>query len=353
MDGDPAKRNLFGVYAENAAMARDGVRLRQFGQQVIERLGGKRIHPGWVTAGGVNQPLSPANRDEILSELPELVGIAQRTLDWFKARIDGFRDEIRAFGNFPSLFMGLVNADGAIEHYGGKLRVVDSSGRIVADNLEPARYQDYIGEVVEPFSFLKSPYYKPGGYPDGIYRVGPLARLNVADRCGTPLADQEAAEFRQLERGAVLSSFYFHYARLVEILYCLERIGQLLADPKILAKNVRAFAGPNNSEGVGVAEAPRGTLIHHYRVDEDGLMQSANLIIATGHNNLAMNRAILQTAKRFVDGNNLKEGMLNRVEAVIRAFDPCLSCSTHAAGQMALVIELLTPDGKVVSRLAR
>ncbi len=353
MDAAPERRNLFGVFGENPAMARDGVRLRQFGQQVIERLAGKRIHPAWVVPGGVNEPLSTAHRDLILGELPEVSAIAQRTLDWFKARMESFRDEICAFGSFPSLFLGMVETDGTLEHYSGAIRVVDSSSRIVADHLDVGAYPEYIGEAVEPWSYLKSPFYKPGGYPDGIYRVGPLARLNIADRCGTPKADQELAEFRQLERGAVLSSFFYHYARLVEIVYALERMEQLLADPAILSKQVRAFAGPNNSEGVGAAEAPRGTLLHHYKVNEEGLVTWANLIIATGHNNLAMNRAILQTAKRFVDGTNLNEGMLNRVEAVVRAFDPCLSCSTHAAGQMPLELLLLSPEGNVLDRLAR
>jgi NAD-reducing hydrogenase large subunit len=353
LDSDPATRNLFGVLAAHPQLARDGIRLRQFGQQIIERMAGKRIHPSWVVPGGVNEPLTTARRDQILETLPEALAIAQRTLDWFKTRIDSFREEIRSFGNFPSLFLGLVDAEGGLEHYNGTLRVVDSGGRIVADHLDPAQYGEYIGEAVEPWSYLKSPYYKPSGYPKGIYRVGPLARLNVADRCGTPLADQEWAEFRELERGAVLSSFYYHYARLIEILYSIESIERLLNDPDILSKQVRAYAGANNREGVGVAEAPRGTLIHHYKVDDEGLITFANLIIATGHNNLAMNRGILQAAKRFVDGKKLSEGMLNRVEAVIRAFDPCLSCSTHAAGQMAMQIELRDAEGTVVDRLAR
>jgi len=223
----------------------------------------------------------------------------------------------------------------------------------VADKLDPTNYQEYMGEAVEPDSYLKSPYYKPRGYPEGIYRVGPLARLNIADRCGTPRADQEWAEFRELDRGAVLSSFYYHYARLIEIIYGIERIELLLNDPDILSKHVRAFAGPNNLEGIGVSEAPRGTLIHHYKVDENGLMVWANMIIATGHNNLALNRGVLQVAKHFVNGNKLTEGMLNRVEAVVRAFDPCLSCSTHAAGHMALQIKLLDPDGVVLDELHR
>jgi NAD-reducing hydrogenase large subunit len=206
---------------------------------------------------------------------------------------------------------------------------------------------------VEPWSFLKSPYYKPLGYPDGIYRVGPLARLNVADGCGTPLADQEWAEFRDLERGAVLSSFHFHYARLIEVVHCLERMQELLDSPRILDPHVRAFAKPNAREGIGVSEAPRGTLMHHYRINEEGLVVWANLIIATGHNSLAMNRGVLQVAKHFVDGTKLEEGALNRVEAVIRAFDPCLSCSTHAAGQMPLRVELVDAGGAVLDSRAR
>ncbi|RPJ54643.1 MAG: Ni/Fe hydrogenase subunit alpha, partial [Acidobacteria bacterium] len=183
--------------------------------------------------------------------------------------------------------------------------------------------------------------------------VGPLARLNLVNQCGSPLADQEFAEFRSLERGAVLSSFHYHYARLIEILFCLEKMDQLLNEKDILSKHVRAFASPNNEEGIGVAEAPRGTLFHHYKIDDQGRIVWANLIIATGHNNLAMNRAVLQVARHFVDGKKLQEGMLNRVEAVIRAYDPCLSCSTHAVGQMPLRISLVGPEGEVVDELNR
>jgi NAD-reducing hydrogenase large subunit len=264
-----------------------------------------------------------------------------------------FSEEIQTFANFPSLFLGLVTETGALEHYDGVLRVVDSAGNVIADKIDPDDYEHYIGEAVEPWTYLKFPYYKPIGYPEGVYRVGPLARLNLIDRCGTPRADEAWAEFRALERGAVLSSFYYHYARLIEILYGLERIQQLLNEPDILDTRVQAVAGPNRSEGIGVAEAPRGTLIHHYRIDKDGLITWANLIIATGHNNLAMNRGILQAAKHFVKGDQIQEGMLNRVEAVIRCFDPCLSCSTHAVGQMPLHIQLLSPTGEVLDEVRR
>ena len=267
--------------------------------------------------------------------------------------MEQFREEISTFGNFPTMFMGIVKKDNGLTFYGGKLRIVDASGHVVADDLDPTQYDDYIGEKVEPWSYLKSAYYKPKGFPDGVYRVGPLARLNVADRCGTPRADQELAEFHELQRTAVLSSFHYHHARLIEILYCIERLEQLLNDSEILSKHVRAVARPNALEGVGACEAPRGTLFHHYKIDEQGLIRWVNLIIATGHNNLAMNRSVLQVAKHFVHGRRLTPGMLNRVEAVIRCYDPCLSCSTHAWGQMPLRIQLVSPEGEVVDEVAR
>jgi NAD-reducing hydrogenase large subunit len=353
MDADAADRNLFGVMRNDPELGRSGVRLRKFGQQIIEMLCGKRIHPGWVVPGGVNEPLRREKRDAILATIPEALGITQKTLQWFKSRLESYRAEIRTFANFPSLFMGLVTPDDRPAFYEGKLRFTDAAGKIVADKIEPAQYATYIGEAAEPFTYMKFPYYKPRGYPKGIYRVGPLARLNLVDKAGTPLADQEWVEFRALERGAVLSSFYYHYARLIEILHCIEHIQNYLDDPAILNTHVRASASLNNSEGVGVCEAPRGTLIHHYRVDDNGLITWANLIIATGHNNLAMNRGVLQVARHFVHGEKLTDGVLNRVEAVIRAFDPCLSCSTHAVGQMPLIVRLEAPDGAVLDEARR
>jgi NAD-reducing hydrogenase large subunit len=353
MEADPADRNLFGVMRANPELGRGGIRMRQFGQQIIELLGEKRIHPGWVIPGGVNEPLSMEKRDRILAAIPEALSIAQKTLAWFKIRFESFHEEIRTFANFPSLFMGLVTGTERPGYYEGKIRFTDSTGRIVADNLDPARYPEFIGEEVESSSYMKSPYYKPRGYPDGMYRVGPLARLNLSERCGTPLADQEWAEFRSLERGAVLSSFHYHYARLIEILHAIERIHALLEDSEILGTHVRATASINNLEGIGAAEAPRGTLIHHYRVNEEGLITWANLIIATGHNNLAMNRGILQVARHYVRGEKITDGMLNRVEAVIRTFDPCLSCSTHAVGQMAMQIRLVNSAGELLDQTRR
>ncbi len=352
-DAPPEKRNIFGVAAEFPQLAKDGIRLRQIGQEIIALLGGKKIHPAWCVPGGVSEPLSVEKRDQMLAMLPEALAIARRTLQWYKRIMGRFDEEARKFANFPSMFMGLVDEQGTLEHYDGYLRFIDAQGRIVQDGIVETEYADYIGEAVEPYSFMKFPYYKPAGYPAGMYRTGPLARLNLCDSCGTELADGELAEFRQLRRGAELSSFHFHYARLIEILYGVEKMMQLLSDPDILDTRVRARARPNRHEGIGISEAPRGTLIHHYRIDDDGRVVWANMIIATGHNNLAMNKGILQVAQHFVDGNRLEEGMLNRVEAVIRCYDPCLSCATHAVGRMPLRIELVSANNEVVDVLER
>lgn len=362
MDADPMERNVLGMLTKEPQMVTDGITLRKFGQSIIAMLAGQRVHPAGIIAGGVNEPCSQETRDTILAQIPEMIRITERNLDWFKRtlnptgrslRVTEFRDEIRTFANMKSLFMGMVNDEGELDFYGGKLRFVDSARNIVVDNIHTDDYAKYIGEKVEKWSYLKFPYFKPQGYPQGMYRVGPLARLNVVDRCGTPQADLELVEFRGLASGAVLSSFYYHYARLIEILYSLEKLEQLMSDPQILGKHVRAMAGPNSPEGIGVAEAPRGTLIHHYKVDENGIMQWANLIIATGHNNLVMNKGVLQVARHFIKDNKIEEGMLNRIEAVIRAFDPCLSCSTHAAGKMPLMVELRSKEGEILDTVSR
>ena len=353
MDADPAERNIVGVLRKHPEIARDGIALRKFGQQVIETLGGKRVHPGWIVPGGVSHPLEATQRDTILAQIPGAIKIGKTALTWFKGQIENFRPEIRTFANFPTMFMALVNERNEWASYSGWLRVIDADGKIVADHIEGAKYRDYIGEYDNDDSYLKTTYYKPYGYPEGIYRVGPLARMNMCRSAGTPLADEELAEFRELERHTVLSSFYYHYARLIELLFALERMQVLLNDPEILSKHVRAFAAVNNLNGVGIMEAPRGVLIHDYTVDENGLMRNANLVVATGHNNMAMNKGVLQVAKHFVKGDKLQEGMLNRVEAVIRCYDPCLSCSTHADGHMAMQIELRAPDGRLLDSIKR
>ena len=351
MDSDPSQRNLFGMLSANPQLARDGVTLRQTGQQIIELLGGKRIHPGWVVPGGVAEPLSAEKRDHILAMLPNAITITQQAIHWFKEQLPRFAEEISAFANFPTLHMGMIDRRGNLETYDGYLRIVDAEGNIVEDRMMPEDYLDLIEEAAEPHSFLKSPYYKPRGYVDGMLRVGPLSRLLAADQISTPLANAELQAFRQIPERQ--SSFYFHLARLIEILYAWEEIQRVLNLPDILSEHVRAYAEPNAFEGIGISEAPRGTLMHHYKIDKHGLITYVNLIIATGHNNLAMNAGVKQVAQRFVKGDRLTEGMLNRVEAVIRTFDPCLSCSTHAVGQMPLQVQLLEPSGEVLEEIAR
>jgi len=301
----------------------------------------------------VRSPLSEEGRAKIRAWLPEAFATTQVAFDLWKKTMETHQREIQIFGNFPSLFMGLVTPDGTWEHHDGKLRFADSSGSIIADQLDPQKYYDYIGESVQNSSYLKSPYYLPLGFSEGMYRVGPLARLNICEQMGVPKADAELKNFKKLGRGAVTSSFLYHYARLIEILASLEYIERYMDDPELLSDYLRADAGINSLRGVGASEAPRGTLFHDYTVDRDGLLTKVNLIVATGQNNLAMNQTVAQIARHYVRGNDIPEPMLNRIEHGIRCYDPCLSCSTHAVGQMPLHIRLIAPNGKVLNEIAR
>jgi NAD-reducing hydrogenase large subunit len=348
-DSDPAHRNIFGLIAENPDMARAGVALRKFGQEIIQGLALERVHPSWIVPGGVNAPLAGEVRDRILAGLPAARALAERALTFFKTILDQFAEEIANFGTAPTMYAGLVDSKGGLQWYNGLLKFRDAEGATVATDIPARDYAQFIGEAAMRDSYLKAPYYKPIGYPGGVYRVGPLARLNTADTCGTPEADRELAEFRQRYGPMVHSAFHYHYARLIELLHGLEKIEVLLNDPEIMDKHVRSHAGVNSLEGVGMIEAPRGVLIHHYKVNDEGAITWANLIVATGHNNLAINASVKQVAQHFIDGEHFKEGMQNRVSAVVRAYDPCFSCSTHANGMPALEVVLRGPDGRVLS----
>ena len=354
MDSDPAQRNIMGLIQARPSVARSGIRLRQFGQEVIRLLGGRSVHPAWAVPGGVREPLTAEARSQIKRMLPEAFDIAELALDLLKDSYDQFGDEVEAYGDFPSLHVGLVTNDGGLEHYDGMLRVVDSEGRIL-ENVETIAYRHIIGEAVEPWSYLKAPYYKPMGYPGGMYRVGPLARLNVCDYAGTPRADRELRQFRRFSPRSkpVSGSFHYHYARLIEIMFCLEKIEATIGDETLTGSHVRNHAEVNERVGIGVSEAPRGTLFHEYKVDRQGILQFVNLVIATGQNNLAMNKTVQQIARTYIDGTTIPEGVLNRIEHGIRLYDPCLSCSTHAAGQMPLHVQLIAPDGRVVDERIR
>jgi NAD-reducing hydrogenase large subunit len=249
-----------------------------------------------------------------------------------------------------------VNASGNLEHYDGFLRVKDANGNIVLDKHNPDDYLSVVAERTEEWSYLKFPYYKPWGFPEGTYRVGPLARLNIVDSVGTPLAQDEWDEVKNIAGEYPINSpFFYHYARFVEILFGLERIQQILEDKEILSKDVIGASRyvPANNVGIGVIEAPRGTLFHHYWVDDNGKIEKVNLIVSTGQNNYAMNQGVKLVAKRYVNGKKLEEGMLNRVEGVIRCYDPCLSCSTHAIGSMPMVVQLISHNGELLDEVRR
>ncbi len=352
MDSFPGTRNVLGVIASHPELARDGIELRKFGLQIIETLGTERIHFSWIVPGGVKSPMTVAMRDKILADLPKAKEVAERTLAFYKSIAETYKDDIARFGCFPSMYLGTVNAKGKLQLYEGNLRFRGAADEIVQDQIPADDYADYIAEASLKNSYLKSPYYKPLGTA-GMYRVGPLARLNVADSCGTPRADAELADFRQRYGKPAHSAFLYHHARLIEVIYALERIEALLADPRTVEDHVRATAGVNALEGVGMIEAPRGVLIHHYKVNPEGGIIWANLIVATGHNNTAMNQSVKQVAMEYVRGDKIEEGMLNRVSAVVRAYDPCLSCSTHASGAIAMRVQLLAADGTLVDELVR
>jgi NAD-reducing hydrogenase large subunit len=357
-DADPAVRNVFGLMADEPELARRGIRLRGFGQSVIEAIAGRKVHAPGIVPGGIAEPMTEETRLALLEGLDEAAETAALALDLFTDILDRFDREVRAFGQFPSYFLALANEDGLWEHYDGHLKVVDAEGTVVADEVPAWEYRTIIGESASVDSYLKSPYFKPAvddGAPveDGMYRVGPLARLNVCESMGTPLADAALDEFRERAGGVATSSFFYHYARLVEILASTERMRSHLEDPTITNSLVRATGGVNHTHAVGSSEAPRGTLFHEYHVDEHGLLEKVNMIIATGQNNLPMNATVHQIAREWIDGPVIPEPILNRLEAGIRAFDPCLSCSTHAIGQMPLVVTLESPSGETLCRIQR
>ncbi len=354
-DADPAVRNVVGVIQADPTLALKGVGLRKYGQEVIRKIGGKRIHPfDAASPSSINKALSPADREELRSGIDKVVDDTRIAVALVQAYAAQHMDAMESFGSFPSGYMGLVNPKGQLELYDGRVRLLDSDLQPWESDFAPADYLEFIAEKTEPWSYLKFPYYRKKGYPEGTYRVGPLARLNVAEGISTPLANAEWKSFKALKPGAAVEgSLFYHLARVIEALYAAERARELLDDPEICSNDTMALGPVQNRQGVGVVEAPRGTLIHNYWVDEDGRLEKVNLIVSTGHNNMAMNRAVSDVARTYVDGNNLTEGMLNRVEAAIRCYDPCLSCSTHAIGQMPLAVEVVAADGQVLSRITR
>ncbi|NLG99178.1 MAG: Ni/Fe hydrogenase subunit alpha [Chloroflexi bacterium] len=352
-DADPATRNVVGLIQANPDLATKAVALRKYGQEIIKILGGRRIHPLFAIPGGVNKALKPEERDVILAGLDEAIATTQVGISIMRDWAEKNMEDINKFAVFPTGYFGMVTPDNGLELYDGQIRLIDQTGEQL-EKFDGANYLDHIAEHVENWSYLKFPYYKKLGWPQGVYRVGPLGRLNVAEKIDTPLANEELKNFKALNNGnPVENTLYYHYARLIETLFAIERVRVLLDDPDILSTDIlntqRSFQG----QGVGVIEAPRGTLIHHYWAEPNGQLTRVNLIVSTGHNNWAMSNAVDSVAKTYITGPEVHEGLLNRVEAAIRAYDPCLSCSTHAVGQMPMVVDVVDPQGNTIQTLRR
>ncbi|PWH14359.1 MAG: Ni/Fe hydrogenase subunit alpha [Anaerolineae bacterium] len=352
-DAAPEIRNVVGLIGANPDLTVKAVMLRKFGQEIIKTLGGRKIHPTFAVPGGVNKALKVEERDAILKGVDAAIETIQIGLQIMKDWAEKNMEDINKFAVFQTGYFGLITPENGLELYEGKVRLIDRNGAEL-ERFPIADYLDYIAEHVEPWSYLKFPYYKKMGWPEGVYRVGPLGRLNISDKIDTPLANEELKVFKSLNGGKpVENTLYYHYARLIEALFAAERVRVLCEDKDILSTDILNTRKNYTGHGVGVIEAPRGTLIHDYTADEHGKLTRVNLIVSTGHNNWAMTNAVDSVAKTYVKGPDVTEGMLNRVEAAIRAYDPCLSCSTHAVGQMPMIVDLVGPDGELIKTIRR
>ncbi len=350
-DSDVARRNIVGVAAAYPDIARQGVALRKFGQEVIRLTSGKRVHGTGAIPGGVNKNLSPEERDSLLKDIDQIVAWSRDAVELIKKIYCDQPDFHNGFGYFKSCFMSLVRDDGALDLYHGGLRANDEHGQTIFDHVDYGHYWDYVHEEVKSWSYMKFPFIRSRGREEGWYRVGPLARINNCDFIPTPLAEAERKVFKAFGGGsATQATLAYHWARMIEMLHCAEGIQALLHDNDLQDSDL-VSRGERALRGVGVIEAPRGTLIHHYRINEDELIVRANLIVSTTHNNQAMNEAVRQVALQYLDGQQLTEGLLNHIEVAIRAFDPCLSCATHAVGKMPLEVELVEGGGNIIGRL--
>ncbi|CAN5924209.1 Ni/Fe hydrogenase subunit alpha [soil metagenome] len=352
-DSDPRKRNIVGVLAAYPDIARQGILLRKFAQGGIRITAGKRVHGTGSIPGGMNKGVTAAERDELLRPLPEVLAWAQAGVRLVAELHRQNRDLYDQFGTVRSSLLSLVGRDGNLDLYDGVLRARDADGVIIFDGVEAKDYGALLHENVRSWSYMKFPFIVSRGPDDGWYKVGPLARVQNCDAIGTPLAEAARQELLASSPGGLIHApLASHWARMIELLHAAEVIAGLLADPLLLGEDLVA-SGPRGRTAVGIIEAPRGTLIHHYEVDEQDLVTMCNLIVSTTHNNQAMNEAIRQVARQYLDGHEPTEGLLNHIEVAIRAFDPCLSCATHALGKMPLAVEIVDASGALVERLVR
>ena len=352
-DSDLARRNIVGVAEAHPEIARQGVLLRKFGQEVIRITAGKRIHGTGAIPGGVNKAVTPAERDLLLKDIYQMIRWSREAVDLVRRLHEANPALYDSFGLFRSSMMSLVGPDGEMDLYHGTLRARDEHGNILFDGVDYQDYNKVIEEEVKSWTYMKFPFFKSLGKDHGWYKVGPLARVQNCDAIPTPFAEAERRNFMDYAGGqpchAILA---YHWTRMIEMLHAVEAIKDLLQDPDILSGDLMA-TGERQREGVGVIEAPRGTLFHHYQVGEDDLVTMCNLIVSTTNNNQAMNEAVRQVARRYLHGHQLTEGLLNHIEVAIRAFDPCLSCATHALGKMPLEVMLVDAGGRELDRLRK
>jgi NAD-reducing hydrogenase large subunit len=352
-DADLSRRHTFAVALTLPDIARKGVLLRKYGQEVIRVTAGKRVHGTLVVPGGVNKRLSTVERDYLLEDIERTVSWSRDAVELVKRLYVERADFHNRFGSFRSAFMSLVRADGALDFYHGGLRARDDAGRTLFDHEDYDRYWDHIREQTKSWSYMKFPFLRELGAEHGWYRVGPLARMNNCNFIPTSLAEAERQTFLAFDHGSARqATLAYHWARMIEMLHSAESIRELLHDADLLRDDLVAH-GERQLRGVGVIEAPRGTLIHHYRIDENDQIVRCNLIVSTTHNNQAMNEAVRQVAREYLDGREITEPLLNHIEVAIRAYDPCLSCATHALGRMPLEVELLDPVGAPMDRMVR
>lgn len=359
VDAPIEKRNVVAVALEHKELAKKGILMRKFGQEIIKAITGKKIHGIAAVPGGVHKTFFPEERDYFLEEndtptVDTIIEWSKEIIDFIKSYHDKNFQWLDSFAAYPSGHLGLVTDDGGLELYDGKMRAIDSRGNITLNDVHNDDYLKYFIEGVEKWSYMKFPYLKHLGRSEGWSRVGPLARMNVCDFITTPMADQELKEFKAYTNGNTNNyTMHSHWARLIEMLYCAEEMKALLTDPEILTHDLLR-EGERRPEGIGIIEAPRGTLIHHYKVDEKGMITKCNLIVSTTHNNEPMNRAVRWVANNVLDGQpEITDGMLNQVEVAIRAYDPCLSCATHALGKMPLQISVYDHKGELLRERAK
>jgi NAD-reducing hydrogenase large subunit len=348
-DADPAIRNVIGVILKYPDLAVQAVLMRKYGQEIIKATAGKKIHGTGAIPGGVNKNLSIAERDALLKDLDQMVTWSRGALKIAKDYTAQHLAELKDFGSFRSNHLSIVRKDGALDLYKGVLRAVDADGNKIIDQVDPQDYTQVIAEEVRPWSYMKFPFLKKVGPENGWYRVGPLARLNTCDFIDTPEAQAEFLQFKALTGGKPNNiTMAYHWARMIETLHSIEKIKELLHDPDLQGTDL-VVKGQKRLEGAAIIEAPRGSLFHHYRINENDQIVMANLIVSTTNNNEPMNRAVQKVAQDFISGKReIPEGMLNRVEIAIRAYDPCLSCATHALGRMPLTVQLFDHEGRLL-----